>query len=90
MWSEGIIDIPKAKDKEKHTKCRYWVKQCDKPSEAYGINGGRIIKLMLKIGNEIVCNYDRGWDIEPTCKEAEKALCALLKKYESARKVNAQ
>jgi hypothetical protein len=26
-------------------------------------------------------NYDRGWDIEPTCKEAELALCILLNNY---------
>ena len=29
----------------------------------------------------IVCNYDRGWDVEPTCREAEMALCILLNNY---------
>ena len=24
MWSEGVIGIPDAKDKEKYTKCHYW------------------------------------------------------------------
>ena len=75
MWSEGVIGIPDAKDKKKHTKCHYWVKHYDEPSETYGINGGRISKLMIKIDGETVCNYDRGWDIHPTCKEAEMALC---------------
>ena len=28
-----------------------------------------------------VCNYDRGWDIHPTCKEAEMALCILLENH---------
>ena len=42
MWSEGVIGIPDAKDKEKYTKCHYWVKHYDEPSETYGINGGRI------------------------------------------------
>ena len=46
MWSEGVIGIPDAKDKEKYTKCHYWVKHYDEPSETYGINGGRISKLM--------------------------------------------
>ena len=78
MWSEGVIGIPDAKDKEKYTKCHYWVKHYDEPSETYGINGGRISKLMIKIDGETVCNYDRGWDIHPTCKEAEMALCILL------------
>ena len=67
MWSEGVIGIPDAKDKE--------------PSETYGINGGRISKLMIKIDGETVCNYDRGWDIHPTCKEAEMALCILLENH---------
>lgn len=70
MWSEGVIGIPDAKDKKKYTKCHYWVKHYDEPSETYGINGGRISKLMIKIDGETVCNYDRDWDIHPTCKEA--------------------
>lgn len=49
--------------------------------KAYGINGGRISKLMIKIDGETVCNYDRGWDIHPTCKEAEMALCILLENH---------
>lgn len=51
------------------------------PRNAYGINGGRISKLMIKIDGKIVCNYDRGWDIHPTCKEAEMALCILLENH---------
>lgn len=35
-------------------------------------------KLMLKLDGEIIANYDRGWDIEPTCEEANLALCILL------------
>lgn len=81
MWCEGVIGIPDAKDKEKYTKYHYWVKHYDEPSETYGINGGRISKLMIKIDGETVCNYDRGWDIHPTCKEAEMALCILLENH---------
>ena len=81
MWSEGVIGIPDAKDKKKYTKCHYWVKHYEEPSEEYGINGGKISKLMIKINDETVCNYDRGWDIRPTCKEAELALCILLENY---------
>lgn len=79
MWSEGVIGIPDAK--EKYTKCHYWVKHYDEPSEDYGINGGRISKLEIRIDDIKVCTYDRGWDIEPTCKEAELALCILLENY---------
>lgn len=35
----------------------------DKPSEEYGIDGGKISKLQIKKGyKDILCNYDRGWD----------------------------
>lgn len=81
MWSEGIISIPDTADKEKYTRCHYWVKHYAEPSETYGIKGGRISKLMIKIDSTIAANYDRGWDIEPTCKEAEMALCILLENY---------
>ena len=40
------------------------VKVMDEPSAGFGINDGRIIKLEIRIGNEIIANYDRGWDIE--------------------------
>ena len=73
MWREGSL---KVHDSIFH----YWMKQYDEGSQ-FGIEGGRISKLMLKRNGEVVCNYDRGWDIEPTCMEAEMALCILLNNY---------
>lgn len=62
LWHEGTIGIPK---KEGGSKvAHYWVKAYDEGSE-YGINGGKISKLTLKIDGELVANYDRGWDVEP-------------------------
>lgn len=68
--------IPKKDGKYKSIK--YWVKYFEDPSEDYGINGGKISKLSLKMDGEWIANYDRGWDIEPTCEEANLALCILL------------
>lgn len=51
--------------------------QYDKGSE-WGIDGGRISKLMFKRDGYIVCNYDRGWDIEPTDENTQLALELLL------------
>ena len=70
MWKEGSIRV-------NGEVFHYWMKQYDKGSE-WGIDGGRISKLMLKRDGKIVCNYDRGWDIEPTCEEANLALSILL------------
>ena len=53
------------------------MKQYDKGSK-WGIDGGRISKLMLKRDGEIVCNYDRGWDVEPADENTQLALELLL------------
>lgn len=70
MWKEGTIKI-------QNSIFHYWVKVYDEPSR-FGIDGGRISKLMLKRKNEIVCNYDRGWDIKPVDRDTESALQILL------------
>jgi hypothetical protein len=53
------------------------MKQYDEGSQ-FGIDGGRISKLMLKRNGEIVCNYDRGWDVEPSDPDTQLALELLL------------
>ena len=75
MWKEGSILIG-------GKGYRYWVKQFDEGSQ-YGIDGGRISKLMIKRDGEIVCNYDRGWDIEPVDTNTRVALQILLYDYNS-------
>ena len=73
MWKEGTILIG-------GKGYRYWVKQYDEGSQ-YGIDGGRISKLMIKRSGETVCNYDRGWDIKPVDEDTEFALAILMKDY---------
>lgn len=75
MWKEGTIGIPKKDGSRKIV--HYWIKVYEEGSH-FGINGGRISKLSLKMDGEWIANYDRGWDLEPTCEEAEMALCILL------------
>ena len=58
-WREGTIGIPV---KDGGTKiAHYWVNVFEEPSEDYGINGGKISKLSIKIDGAWVANYDRGW-----------------------------
>lgn len=73
MWNEGTLRI-------RTSIFHYWVKHYEEPS-VYGINEGRISKLMLKRDGEIVCNYDRGWDIEPVDEDTEIALELLKHDY---------
>ena len=73
MWSEGSI-------KGRNSIFHYWVKHYDEPSE-YGINEGRVSKLMLKRNGKIVYNYDRGLDVEAVDEETKLALAILLKEY---------
>lgn len=73
LWREGALKV-------KNTSFRYWAKVYDQGSE-YGIYGGRVSKLMIKQNDKIVCNYDRGWDVEPTDATAQLALEILLHEY---------
>ena len=56
------------------------MKHCEEAS-VYGIDEGRISKLTLKRSGEMVCNYDRGWDIEPADENTAAALAILIKDY---------
>lgn len=76
MWKEGTIGIPQP-DGKNHV-IHFWVKHFNEPSEEYGINKGRMVKLSLKLNGKWITNYDKGWDTEPTCKEAEICLSILL------------
>lgn len=73
MWKEGTLGV-------NGDIFHYWVKQYEEPSQ-FGIEGGRVSKLTLKRKGQIVCNYDRGWDIRPVDKNTEIALRILLKDY---------
>ena len=75
MWHEGTIGVPKGDGK--YTVVHYWVKAYDEGSQ-YGIDGGRISKLTLKISGEVVYNYDRGLDVPPQNEAAETALTTMV------------
>ena len=74
MWAEGSIKV-------QNSIFHYWVKHYEEPSEDYGIDGGRISKLMLKRNGEIAPRHDRGLDITPTDKATETALAIVMKEY---------
>ena len=79
MWHEGTIGIPMQDGGYKIA--HYWVKSFGKGSE-WGINGGRISKLTIKIDGRITANYDRGWDIQPDeGLPTQMAYCILLENY---------
>ena len=70
MWKEGSLKVY-------NSVFHYWMKQFDEGCE-FGIDGGRISKLMLKRNGKIECNYDRGWDVTPSDPDAQLALEILL------------
>ena len=76
MWREGSIGIPDGKGG--HIICHYWIKVYERPSAKYGIDGGRISKLTIKINGKVTANYDRGWDVPPTDAATEAAVQILL------------
>jgi hypothetical protein len=70
MWKEGSLKIG-------NSIFHYWLKVYETGSE-FGIDGGKVSKLILKCDGEIVANYDRGWDIKPETAAAELAVELLL------------
>ena len=73
MWKEGSLKV-------KNSVFHYWAKCFDEPSE-FGIDGGKVSKLMLKRNGEVAYNYDRGLDVAPADEDTEIALAILLKEY---------
>lgn len=47
----------------------------------YGIGGGRISKLQIRMHGVEVYSYDRGEDVPATTPEALEALAEILAKY---------
>ena len=70
MWKEGSLRV-------NGDIFHYWMNQFDEGSE-WGIDGGRISKLMLKRDGKIVYNYDRGLDVEPVDENTAFALQLIL------------
>ena len=70
MWKEGSLRLG-------GDIFHYWMKQYEEGSQ-FGIDGGRISKLMLKRNGEIVYNYDRGLDVAPVDENTAFALKTLL------------
>ena len=77
MWSEGTIGIPA---NEERVICHYWCKHFEEGSE-FGIDGGRISKLTIKVDGKVTCNYDRGWDVEPEDEVTKRAFEILMEEY---------
>lgn len=70
MWKEGTLKIY-------NSVFHYWIKVYETPSR-YGVDGGKISKLMITREDMIVCNYDRGLDVKPKDPDTQLALEILL------------
>ncbi|MDD4291063.1 MAG: hypothetical protein PHX51_02330 [Clostridia bacterium] len=70
MWKKGSVRV-------NGIVYLYWIKVYDVGSE-FGIDGGKISKITMKRGDKEVCNYDRGWDIQPTDANDKLALELIL------------
>lgn len=80
MWKEGTIGINAFSENGETVICHYWAKVYDEGSE-FGIDGGRISKLTIKINGVTTCNYDREWDVEPTDEATKMAFDILMNEY---------
>ena len=80
-FHEGTIGIP-VKGSSKMKIVHDWVKAYEEGSD-YGINGGKISKLLIKIDGKVVVSYERGWDVEPDTNDQDVmvAYSILLNEY---------
>ncbi len=70
MWKEGSIKV-------NGEIFHYWMKVYETGSQ-WGIDEGKVSKLMLKRNGEIVYNYDRGEDVAPVDEDTKLAVQLLL------------
>lgn len=70
MWKEGSLKV-------NSSIFHYWIKVYKRGSH-WGIDGGKISKLVLKRDGKVECNYDRGWDIKPSDQDTQLAVEILL------------
>ena len=70
MWKEGSLKVY-------NSIFHYWIKVYPVGGQ-FGIEGGKISKLMLKRDGNVVCNYDRGWDIKPVDADTQMAYEILV------------
>ena len=74
MWKKGSIKIG-------NQIFTYYAKVYGEPSEDYGIEGGKVSKLEIRLGDFPVARYDRGWDIESETEAAQMAVAAILHNF---------
>lgn len=73
MWAHGIITV-------NEKTMVYAIKHFDKASD-YGINGGRISKIMIQQNDAVLYSYDRGEDLAPQNDDAREALEQLIARF---------
>ena len=79
MWKQGTIWATDGK-----VGYDYWVKHYEEPSEEFGIDGGRISKLLIRKRDETqdLVAYERGWGKHcPDEYEVKAAYAILLEKF---------
>ena len=78
MFSNNIFEYLNADFKQ---KILYWVKHYEEGSQ-HGIDGGKVSKLTIRKdgSNRDLCNYNRGWDVEPY-DEVRAVYDIILQKY---------
>lgn len=73
MWKTGSMLI--------HGKVYHYQVKVSNEGSVFGIDGGKIFKVWITLGEDEVMCYDRGWDVEPQDEDTELALAILLKEH---------
>jgi len=74
MWEEVCF----ISESGRRVECQ--IKHFDECSR-FGIDGGRISKLLMLAGGQVVASYDRGWDIRPAGGDIQGIYKALIERW---------
>ena len=74
----GVIGIPDAGEKTRYISCRYEITCNKRRSRKYGLNGGKITQLTIRVNGVETASYDRHWIMKPKDEPSQMALCILL------------
>jgi len=84
-WVDGTLEETTPNKSFVSNSYDFWAKVYDEGSN-FGINGGRISKLTISKNDfgrsdsdqDVIANYDRGWDIQPKDKYEKEVLKRII------------
>lgn len=73
MWDFGVVAV--------NGSVYYYEIKHFRDASKYGIDGGRISKMLIRKGDDFLVSYDRGWNLKREDDEINSVYMGLIEKY---------